>query len=102
MGVILDDGDRRRLKELLDRVEDLEDERLAIKELPDAVAHLAGQVEVLQALVLAQSQKVNDATGLKTALQFAAVIIVPLIVVLVGGYFTLRAAGLNVAPGAGP
>lgn len=84
-----------RLDDLLDRIQDLENEREAIKELPGAMAELKGMVEVLQALVLVQSQKVSKATSMSTAVQFAAVVIVPLIVVLLGGYFTLRAAGLK-------
>lgn len=85
-----------RLDELEERVEDLENEREAIKQLPSQMALLKGAVEVLQALVLAQSQRVSKATSWTTAVQFAAVVIVPLLVALIGGYFVLKASGVDV------
>lgn len=84
------------IQELLERIEDLENEREAIKELPEAVAQLRGSVETLQTLVVAQSQKVTKATSWSTALQFAAVVIVPLMIALIGGYFALKTAGVSV------
>lgn len=80
---------------LRERIEDLEDEREAIKELPQAVAELHGAVGVLQSLVTSRfdgiEPKVDKAASLRTALQFAAVVIVPVLVALIGGYFALKA-----------
>lgn len=88
-----------RMDDIENRVEDLENTQEAIGSLPSEVAALKGMVEVLQTLVLAQSQKVSEATGWKTAVQFAAAVIVPLLVSLIGGYFVLKAAGIHVAEG---
>lgn len=88
--------DEDLIRDLLERVDDLENEREAIKELPEAVAQLRGSVEVLQTLVITQTQKVTRATSLTTAVQFAAVVIVPLLVAIIAGYFALKAAGISV------
>jgi uncharacterized protein YoxC len=84
----------REVRDLRERIEDLENEREAIKRLPTAVAELKGAVHVLQDLVVeefgAVRKGVDNATGMKTAIQFAAVVLVPVIVALIGGYFVLR------------
>lgn len=81
--------------ELREKVEDLENEREALQRLPTAVAELAGAVRVLQGLVTSRfdnvDQTIQKAGSVKTAIQFASVVIVPVLVALIGGYFVLKA-----------
>lgn len=84
---------REDLKEIMGRLDDLENERVAIKSLPDAVARLAGQVEVLIDLVTGGNAKLEKATSFKSAIAFASVVIIPVLVAIIGGYFALKAAG---------
>lgn len=83
------------LQELCNRMEMLEDEHDAIAKLPNEVAELSGKVDTLQTMLLARmdgvSTSVDKATSVKTAIQFAAVVVVPVLVALIGGYFALRA-----------
>lgn len=85
-----EDQIRREIKELSDRIEDLENERDAIKRLPDAVARLQGAVDVLQGMISKgfehTEEKIEGTTSFKNALQFASVILVPLLVALIGLY----------------
>jgi hypothetical protein len=83
--------------DLAERVETLEEERDRLKLLPDAVAELKGAVQTLSGLVTLRFDglqgPVEKAASVKTAVQFAAIVLVPIIVALLGGYFALRAGG---------
>lgn len=85
----------RKVDELVERVEDLENERETIKHLPHAFAKLAGTVDTLKDLIIERFDRVDGgvekATSLKTAIQFAAVLLLPILLALIGGYFTLKA-----------
>lgn len=89
-----DDEIRREVHDLRERVSDLEDETDALKRVPEAVAELTGAVKVLKDLVVKVDNgatRIERASSMKTALQFAAVVIVPILVALLGGYFVIRA-----------
>lgn len=73
-----------------------------IEDLEEAVAGNTGKIDVLLAMVSTLTGTVKerfdsvdgaiDKTGSwKTAIQFAAVIVVPVLIALIGGYFALRA-----------
>jgi hypothetical protein len=83
------------LKEILDRIDDLEAEIKRLIELPERLAELRGEVKSLRALVINRADSiqsgVDKAANIKTAIQFAAVVLVPILVALIGGYFVLRA-----------
>lgn len=80
--------------DLRERVERIEANSDRLSKLPDAVAELSGAVKLLTDIVTGGfdkvDQEVQDATGIKTAIQFASVVIVPIILALIGGYFALR------------
>lgn len=86
--------------DLIDRVQALEENADRVAQLPDAVAQLTGAVQTLTSMVQGRfdgvDAHVREATGLKTAIQFASVVIIPIIIALIGGYFALR-AGTSVA-----
>lgn len=80
--------------ELRERVERIEENADRLDKLPDAVAKLAGTVEVLTEIITGRFDKVDEhvqeATGVKTAITFASVVIVPIILALIGGYIALK------------
>lgn len=105
---------------LKDKIEDIENESQALKKLPERMADMRVAIQELRgdfALILTSQrtlgeavasvkedcQKISKGVGvdreprstLKVALTFAAVVIIPIILAFIGGYFTLRAAGLN-------
>jgi hypothetical protein len=91
-----------KVADLVGRVEDLENERDAIKNLPGAVATIAGQVQVLHDIVIQgfdghkrvieseDGQTIQKANSWDTAIKVAAGVVVPLLVALIGGYVLLR------------
>lgn len=85
---------KHTVRELRDRVDDLEQERERLAKLPDAVAELKGTVQTLSTLVVSRFDKVDvgvdKAASLKTAIQFAGVVLVPIILALIGGYVALK------------
>jgi hypothetical protein len=89
------DEAEREIRELKERVEDLENEREAIKQLPHAVAELHGAVDTLRDIVIGKLDTIGGSvervSSIKTAIQFAALVIVPILVALIGGYFALKA-----------
>lgn len=80
--------------DLRERVEKLEDGADKLADLPDAVSELNGSVKVLNQMVLGRfdhvDESVQQATGLRTAITFASVVIVPIVIALIGGYFALK------------
>jgi hypothetical protein len=88
---------RREFEQLSERLGDVENEMLALKDLPAAVARNTGSIQTLISLVQAGfdgiGKPLERPTDAKSAIQFAAVVIVPVLVALIGGYFVLQAAG---------
>lgn len=101
------DGDERRyvralsdaelqeeVHDLRERVGRLEENSDRLAKLPDAVAELTGTVRTLTQLVTGRfdhiDESVEKVTGVKTAITFASVVIVPIIIALLGGYFALK------------
>jgi uncharacterized small protein (DUF1192 family) len=80
--------------ELRERVGLLEAEGDRLAKLPDAVAELKGAVQTLSSLVITRFDgiqgPVEKAASLKTAVQFTAIVLVPIIVAIIGGYVALR------------
>lgn len=67
-----------------------------VKELRDEVATLVGKVATLERVVLAKLDgvhtAVDQAAGIKQAMTYAAIVIVPILVAIIGGYFAIKAA----------
>lgn len=80
--------------DLKQRVEELEEEREKLRQLPEAVAELKGMVVTLSGMVTTRfdgiQPSVEKAASVKTAIQFASVVIVPILLALIGGYFALK------------
>jgi hypothetical protein len=99
---------KKELDQLSERIADLENEREAIKALPDSVARLAGQVEGLYRIVLqgfdakkkyievedgnGDTKKIKKSDSFKNAVQVSAVILVPLAIALIAAFATIQAA----------
>lgn len=86
---------RQEILGLKEHVEDQDAELERLRGLPEAIAELKGVISNLQQLVLTRFDTVDKgverASSLKTAVQFAAVIVVPVVIAIIGGYFALRA-----------
>lgn len=96
----LDQGEK--ITSLEWRIEDLENQIEAMKNLPWAVAQLSGMVVSLQEMVAAQvrgdrcelsAEDIPSQSKVKTTIHFLAVVIVPITVAAITGYFALKAAG---------
>lgn len=88
----------KEISDLRERVEDLEDEADTLKRLPEALAELRGMVKALKDVVVkidGGADRIERANSLKTAVQFAAVVIVPILVALIGGYFLVKSQGVS-------
>lgn len=85
----------KEIHELKERVESLEEDREEIKQIPLAISELKGQVNTLHSLLVVKLEGVQSgvekATSVRTAIQFASVVLVPILVAILGGYFALRA-----------
>jgi hypothetical protein len=94
---------RRGLARLADRVDDLENERDAIKRIPQAVGELKGMTEAIQVQVNSLMTSMtgrfdNVEDGIRRAtpgwdfwLKFIIGAIVPVALTIIGGYFALKA-----------
>lgn len=95
MSVKSDEELRAEVSELSKKVEDLQEESDRLRGLPDAVAELKGTIATLQQLVLGRFDQVqagvDKSSSIKTAIQFAAVLVVPILIAIIGGYFALKA-----------
>ena len=70
------------------------DERLDRIEVQ--IGELRGQLKMLESMLLNRPSETVDRHGsLKTAITFVSIVIVPVLVSILGGYFALRAAGLR-------
>lgn len=82
------------IHDLRTRVGRLEEARDQVMKLPQAVAELRGALEVLTDLVTMRfdgiAPAVEKASSLKTAVQFAAIVLVPILVALIGGYALIK------------
>jgi hypothetical protein len=87
------------LFQLIRRIEILEQDVDKLEELPTQVSSLAGEVKTLTRLVTARFDNIQGpiekAAGIKTAVQYAAVVIVPILVAIIGGYFVLKGAQVS-------
>lgn len=104
-----DTGERRRWEDAMrylahieERVEDVENELLALKALPTNVAELRGEFNGLvgrvNLLITRMDQrfdsvegKADRATSLKAFAAYVGAVLVPILVALLGGYFALKA-----------
>lgn len=107
-----DTGQRRRrgdLKEAWGRIEgseeDVENLHTMLTGLINSVRDLAGQVGEVRGELKAVSElcrgidgKADKATSFKNAVQFAAVVIVPVLVALIGAYALLKAQAPQALP----
>lgn len=82
------------LDELQDDVHALREE---VGELRGAVSELRGAVLTLSRMMSSRFDDVEGgvekAASIRTAITFASVVIVPILVALIGGYLALRAGG---------
>lgn len=82
------------IHDLRTRVGRLEENAAQVLKLPDAVAELRGALEVLTDLVTSRfdgmAPAVERASSIKTAIQFASVVLVPILVALIGGYVLIK------------
>lgn len=85
------------LNEVAARVDDLEDDREVIVNLPTKVAEIKGMVTTLQGLVTQgfdgvqkPLQQAAESSSTKNAIQFAAIVLVPIIVALIGAIVTIK------------
>jgi hypothetical protein len=80
-----------QLRDRLERIEDLSDK---VSTVSTSVAELSGTVKTLSQIVTGRfdglDKGIEAATGVKTAITFASVVIVPIIIALIGGYFALK------------
>lgn len=94
----------RQVAANVERIKDLEDIAVVTDRLIERVGELSGKVDVLttqltqhllnlKEAVDHQSTSTDKLASWKTALQFAAAVVVPLLIALIGGYFALKAAG---------
>lgn len=90
----MDEDVKEVIKELKRRMKALEDEMLDLAGLPGAVERLEGVVDTLKEVVLKRLDGVHEgvekAASLRSAITFASVVIVPILVALIGGYFVLK------------
>lgn len=104
----MSDGLEKQVEKNTDRIEDLEDLAVVTNHLIERVGEIKGKLDLVADQVTAHLTRVekavngvgtnvDKANSLKTALQFAAVIVVPVLVALIGGYFALK-AGLSQHP----
>lgn len=100
----MDEEVRKQVAKNTARIEDLQDLAEVTDRLIERVGELSGQVELLatqltQHLLNLKNAVDNQASSTdklaswKTALQFAAAVVVPVLMALIGGYFALKAAG---------
>lgn len=86
----------REVRSLAERIADLEEDRDRLKGMPEAVAEIKGMVTALSGMVQSGFKSVGEgvdkAAGVKTAITFAAVVIVPILVAIIGGYFAFKSA----------
>lgn len=90
-----EDEAEAEIRDLKERVMDLENEREAIKNLPGAVAELHGAVETLKSLVIGKLDGITDRVTpgrWDTLLKFSQFVIVPVIVAAITGYFLYKAS----------
>ncbi|HEX7088680.1 MAG TPA: hypothetical protein VF192_00995 [Longimicrobiales bacterium] len=89
-----------RIPVLLERVDDLENERAALSRLPQTVWELKGMVATLTGIVNARVDTTvtnpadpppEQARTVDTLIKFASLVLVPILVALIGGYFALKA-----------
>ena len=67
-----------------------------VDRLQEAVGELRGRLTALEAQVArALVPEPEHHGGLKTAVTFASIVVVPILVAILGGYFALKAAGLR-------
>lgn len=86
-----------QLEEVAERVSDVEEAQNRIEALPSAVSELKGMVTILQTAVTngfdgvqKPLQAAADSSSVKNAVQFAAVVLVPLLVALIGAYVAIK------------
>lgn len=83
--------------DLRTRVQRLEDHAAQVLKLPEAVAELGGALEVLTKLVTSRfdgiEPGVEKASSVRTMISFAASVLVPIVVALIGGYVLVKTAG---------
>jgi phage-related minor tail protein len=88
---------QREVHDLRTRVSRLEEAREQVMKLPEAVSELRGALEVLTDLVTSRfdgiTPAVEKASSVRTAIQFAGAVLVPIIVALIGGYVLIRTGG---------
>jgi hypothetical protein len=84
-----------------EQVDTIETELKALNSLPEqqyeqneAISAIRGALETLTAIVTARfnqiQPKVEEAAGIKTTIQYMALVLVPILVALLGGYFATR------------
>lgn len=95
---------KKQVDENSAKIRDLEDIAEVTDRLIERVGELSGKVDLLttqltthllnlKTAVDQQSSSTDKLASWKTALQFAAAVVVPLLIALIGGYFALKAAG---------
>lgn len=86
---------QEEIHDLRTRVSRLEEVRDQVMKLPEAVSELRGALDVLTDLVTSRfdgmAPAVEKAAGIRTAIQFSAAVLVPILVALIGGYVLLKA-----------
>ncbi len=90
-----DSGERRRVEDLVERIDRLENQ---VGTLNDLVHELKGKAEVILAISGRVNGKVETLASFRTFATFAATVIVPLLVALLGGYFLLQSQAPAVTP----
>lgn len=84
------------IHDLRTRVQRLEDHAAQVLKLPEAVAELRGALMELSKLVTLRfdgiEPGVEKASSVRTAIQFAGAVLVPIIVSLIGGYVLIKTA----------
>lgn len=100
-----DSGQRRRrgdLKEAWGRIEgtelDVESLHVLVTGLIEAVGRVDEKLDFVKELCVGIDGKADKATSFKNAVQFAAVVIVPVLVALIGAYALLRAQAPQALP----
>lgn len=85
---------RRQLDALLARMEALEKAQRESGSVREMVAEIKGQMTALQGIVEARFDQVDTgvskASSWDTALKFAGVVVIPVLLTLIGGYIALK------------